>query len=523
MTTPLPPMMTAARFAAAQAAMTRIVGKDWVFFEATRLNGYGDHFAMRDPALHAASGAVCPASVEQVQRVLAVAREYGIPVWTVSTGRNLGYGAAAPRKPGCIVIDMKRMNRIIEVNEKHGYAVVEAGVSYFDLYRHLRKIGSKLWIDCAAPGWGGVVGNMLDRGVGYTPFGEHLMFQCGMQVVLSDGSVIETGLGSQPGRRAQHTYKYGRGPMMDGLFTQSNFGVVTRVGVHLMPEPPGYRPYMVSFPREEDLEQVIELLRPLKLAMLVPNAATTTELHWEAAAQVTRAEYYQGPAPLPPSARRRLMDDLQCGNWNFYGALYGSEREMDNAWQILEGEFRKVAGARFYFEKDKRGQPAFEYRAKLMRGEPNMTEFNTLNWIPNGAHVGFGPVIPVDGRIAQEQYEFVRDAANRRGFDYNGEFIIGWRDMHHIFMPIFPRDDEARKAEMVALLDELYTEAERRAQGIYRCHLDYMDRVAAMYSWNDGALARFNHRLKAALDETGLLAPGKSGIWPASGPGRRTA
>ena len=36
-----------------------------------------------------------------------------------------------------------------------------------DLYRHLQKTGSKLWIDCAAPGWGGVVGNLVDRGVGF--------------------------------------------------------------------------------------------------------------------------------------------------------------------------------------------------------------------------------------------------------------------------------------------------------------------------------------------------------------------
>lgn len=523
MSSPLPPNVTADQFRAAAAALARVVGEEWVLVEEPRLAPYADHFAMRDPAQHAPSGVVSPTTVEQVQGVLEVARQYRIPVWTVSTGRNLGYGGPAPRKPGCLIIDLKRMNRIIEVNEKHGYAVVEPGVSYFDLYRHLQKTGSKLWIDCAAPGWGGVVGNLLDRGVGYTPYGEHLMAQCGMQVVLSDGTVIETGLGSQPGRRAMHTYKYGHGPTIDGLFTQSNFGIVTRIGIHLMPEPPGYRPYMVAFPREEDIEQVIEIIRPLKLAMLIPNAATNTELHWEAAASVTRAEYYTGPAPLPPSVRRRIMDDLKCGNWNFYGALYGTEREMNNAWQVLEGSFAKVPGATFYFEKDKARQPSFAYRAKLMRGVPNMTEFNTLNWIPNGAHVGFGPVIPVDGKIALEQYQYVRDAANRRGFDYNGEFIIGWRDMHHIFMPIFARDDEKQKAAMVALLNELYDDAERRSQGIYRCHLDYMDRVASMYTWNDGALSKLNHRLKAALDPSGILAPGKSGIWPTNGDGRRSA
>jgi 4-cresol dehydrogenase (hydroxylating) flavoprotein subunit len=406
------------------------------------------------------------------------------------------------------------MNRVIEVNEKLAYAVVEPGVSYFDLYRHLQKIGSKLWIDCAAPGWGGVIGNLMERGAGYTPYGEHFLTLCGMQVVLPDGTVIETGTGAQRGRSAFHTYKYGRGPSIDGLFTQSNFGVVTRIGIHLMPQPPGYRPYMVALPEEDDIEQFMDIIRPLKLAMLIPNAATCVELHWEAAMEVSRSEFYDGPAPLPASVRRRIMDRIGCGNWNFYGALYGSEQEMDNTWKVLHDRFSQIRGAQFYFEKDKGKQPAFSYRAKLMRGVPNMTEFNTLNWIANGAHVGFGPIIPVDGRIALEQYRYVRDAANRLGFDYFGEFIVGWRDMHHIFMPTFSRGDAAQKRKMFELINLLIDEAAKRSQGVYRTHLDFMDRVAATYSWNEGALAQLNRKLKGVFDPNGFLAPGKSGIWP---------
>src|SRR5690606_39469303 len=98
-----------------------------------------------------------------------------------------------------------------------------------------------------------------------------------------------------------------------GLFTQSNFGVVTKVGVQLMPEPPGYRPYMVTFPDEDAIEPLTEAIRPLKLAQLIPNAAASTELLWEAAVEVRRDQYHTGDGPIPPSARRKLMDDLQIG------------------------------------------------------------------------------------------------------------------------------------------------------------------------------------------------------------------
>lgn len=503
------------QLAAALAAMRDIVGKPNVFSTSETLVGYRDHFALGPPEEHAASGAVAPQTVEEVIRVLKVANEFAIPVWTISTGRNLGYGGAAPRMPGTLVLDLRRMNRILEVNEEQAYAVVEPGVSYKDLYEHLQRIGSKLWIDCAAPGWGGVVGNLMDRGVGYTPMGEHfLMQQCGMQVVLSDGTVVETGLGAQAGNSAQYAYRYGHGPWIDGLFTQSNFGVVTRLGVQLMPEPPGYRPYMITFDGEESIEPLSEAIRPLKLAQIIPNAATSTELVWEAAVQVRKDQYYGGDGPLPDSARRKLKQDLEIGDWNFYGALYGPAPVMDANWEVIADSLGSIPGAKIVPAEREKTSAAYSYRAKLMRGVPNMTEFGCVAWIPNAGHVGFGPVVPVDGALALAQYRRIRELTTKAGFDYFGEFVVGWRDMHHIFMPAFQLGNEAQGKRLRALVEALIDEAAADRYGVYRTHLNFMDKVASTYDWNDGALAQLNAGLKKALDPAGILAPGKSGIWP---------
>jgi 4-cresol dehydrogenase (hydroxylating) len=519
---PLPPSVSLEDFKDAIDELRDIVGREWVFSDEFGLLGYQDHFAILEQSHHAPSAAVAPEGVEEIHRVLEVARRYHIPLWTVSTGRNLAYGAAAPRKAGCIVLDLKRMNRILEVNEKHAYAVVEPGVSYFDLYNHLQKIGSKLWIDCAAPGWGGVMGNLMDRGVGYTPYGEHFMAQCGMQVILADGTVVETGMGSQPDSKAVQNYRYGRGPWVDGMFTMANYGIVTRLGIHLMPEPPGYRPYLVTFPEEEDIQQVTDIIRPLKLNLLIPNAAVTVELNLEASISVSRAQYYSGEGPLPESVRQKMITDLNVGKWNFYGALYGPEKVMDNNWKVIEESFRQVKGAKFFFAEDKGDEPAFGYRAKLMRGIPNMTEFGILNWVPNGAHVGFSPMAPVDGKTALEQYLSARDLANEFGFDYTGEYIVGWRDMHHIFVIFYSRDDEDQKSRVYELMNVMIDDAAKRGYGEYRTHLDFMDRIAATYDWNDGALARLTDRLKDVLDPEGILSPGKSGIWPRRMRGERS-
>jgi len=515
MSAPLPPGLTRAEFEGALDELRAVVGREWVFGpEHPALPSYNDAYAMTPAAAHMPGAAVAPQGVAEIQQVLAVARQHGIALWTISAGRNFAYGGPAPREPGHVVLDLKRMNRILEVNEKHAYAVVEPGVTYFDLYQHLQAKGSKLWIDPAAPGWGSVLGNLVDHGAGYTPYGDHLLMQCGMQVVLADGTVVETGMGASAGAKTRELYKYGRGPWVDGLFTQANFGIVTRVGIWLMPEPPGYRPYLVTFDNEEDLEQVTDLVRPLKLNMVIPNAATTVGLIWDAAVRVTRAQYHTGKAPVPLSTLRRIGADLGIGLWNFYGALYGPKRIMDNNWKIIEESFRQVKGAKFYFAEDRKDDPTFRYRADLMRGVPSMTEFTVLNWVGSGAHTDFSPISPTTGAEAMKQYTMIRDRLHEHGFDYVGEFLVGWREMHHIIFLLYERYDEAERRRALEVFRILVDDAAGAGYGEYRTHLDFMDQIAGTYAWNERALWRLHERVKDELDPQGILSPGKMGIWP---------
>lgn len=514
----LPPGITREHFAALVADLQKVVGKEYVFTDTVwDIPSYIDAYQTTPPEVHQPSAAVVPANAGELQRILEVARHYKAPLWTISTGKNFAYGGPAPRKAGYIVLDLKRMNRILEVNEKHGYAVVEPGVSYFDLYRHLQKIGSKLWIDCAAPGWGGVLPNTLEHGVGYTPYGDHMTMQCGMEVMLADGTLVQTGMGALPGSQTTNLYKYGFGPWVDGLFTQSNFGVVTKIGVWLMQEPPGYRPYMITFEREGDLHDVIEALRPLKVNMLVPAVACAVGLIWDATVQVSRRDYYTGKGAIPPSVRQKIKQDLRIGEWNFYGALYGPPPIMDNNWEVIHDAFTKIPGAKVYFDADRhKDDAAWNYRKKLGAGIPNMTEYSMSNWIPNGAHVDFSPISPATGVDAMKQYELIRDHCNKAGFDYIGEFAIGWRDMHHIYTTIFDRNDPEHKAKANKLFLELVAAAADAGYGEYRTHLDFMDRIAATYNWNDHALLRLHEKIKDKVDPSGILSPGKMGIWPKS-------
>ena len=91
------------------------------------------------------------------------------------------------------------MNKIIEVSEEYGYAIVEPGVSFFDLYEYIKSKKYKLWMSCPALGWGSVLGNTTERGFGYTPYGEHSQMQCGLEVVLPTGEIVRSGMGALEG------------------------------------------------------------------------------------------------------------------------------------------------------------------------------------------------------------------------------------------------------------------------------------------------------------------------------------
>jgi FAD linked oxidases, C-terminal domain. len=45
-----------------------------------------------------------------------------------------------------------------------------------------------------------------------------------------------------------------------------------------------------------------------------------------------------------------------------------------------------------------------------------------------------------------------------------------------------------------------------------------MDQIAGTYNWNENILMKFNEKIKNAIDPNGILAPGKSGVWPATYP-----
>src|SRR5208282_4070118 len=152
----VPPGVKPSDFADALRQFEEAVGKEWVFTSDEDIALYRDAYSpfLGEPDEIVASAAVAPDGVEQVQAVMRIANRYKIPIYPISTGKNLGYGGSAPNYSGSVIVDLKRMNRIIEVDDKRNFCIVEPGVSYFDLYRYVVDHNLNVILDVPDPGWG---------------------------------------------------------------------------------------------------------------------------------------------------------------------------------------------------------------------------------------------------------------------------------------------------------------------------------------------------------------------------------
>lgn len=503
-------VLDTARLEQAMHRFAAIVGEDNVWRGEEAAHGYKDAMAPRDPMSYAPRGAVAPASVQQVQAIVRVAGELGIALWPTSRGKNFGYGGAAPRIAEVVMLDLVRMNRIIEVNADLGYAIVEPGVGFDDLHHYLVDNDIPLWMSAPAHTWGSVLGNALERGVGYTPYGEHASKVCGLEIVTGTGELLRTGMGALEGARTWQLFPYGFGPSWDAAFMQSNFGIATKMGIWLMPEPEHTINLAMAFDRIEDLPLGVDALRPLKLDGTVQANPSFGNIIRNLAVRAPRSEYYQGSGPIPADILDRARVQAGVGHWNFSIRLYG-----DKAVNLIQAEKVKAAFAHLPYEFEisewHRGEPLTGSGSPT----PTLAALGVVDWLGGpGGHLTFSPVSPFSGAEAWEQYTTIRGMYEDAGFDYYGGFTAGQRYLNHISMIVFNRDDENMTARANGLFSDLIETAAQKGWGEYRTHTLYYDEVARTYGYNGGALQRWNETVKDAIDPHGIIAPGKMGIWP---------
>jgi len=362
--------------------------------------------------------------------------------------------------------------------------------------------------------WGSVIGNALDRGIGYTPYGENTSKLCGLEVVLPDGDLVRTGMGAATGAPTWGLYRYGFGPAWDQMFVQSNFGIVTKANIWLMTEPEQVRGMDVEMEAIEDLAPLIDTIGALRREGVLQQSPTIG--NWLRAANIlsTRSDWVRDGAPLTDDVITAIRKKFGLGWWGVSLRLYGRSAVTDATYPILEQAMRAITPLSIKPTLWRRGDPIAPGQGGWM-GVPMTFPMQNANWFGGrGGHLGFSPIMPQSGRLALEQFRRNLSRYHEYGFDPQMSFAFGERNLINVNAVLLNKDDPAFMKKVDPFMRAMIVDAKAHGYVEYRAHLDYMDAIASTYDFNDHALLRLNERVKNALDPKGILAPGKSGIWP---------
>lgn len=482
-----------------------------------------------------------PANTAEVSAVAEIATRYQVPIYPISRGRNWGYGDACAVTDDQVIIDLGRMNHIHTIDETLAYAVVEPGVTQGQLFDALK--GSSLWMDATGAGPDtSLIGNVVERGFGHTSYGDRFQISAGYEVVLPDGRIMTTGFGHYPNAQATYLYKSGVGPTLDGLFTQSNLGIVTRMGIWLLPKPDYVQGLVFSVPGERDIASLVEALRPLRLrGLLTSTIHIGNDLRVISSAQQYPWAQTQGKTPLPQGLRENFRKQLGLGAWTGTAALYGNRHTVAAVRKEVKRALRGVAKVQTV---DDRllwlGEKACQYSSlvglnlKRLRDRISAARavFNLLKGVPTSQYLagagwrsqqaplansldpldnqwGFfwlGPVLPMTGKATLTLLEMVNTVFEKFQFEPQMTLsFINARSLCGIITITYNKADAAESDRAVACHDELLDKLIQTGYIPYRCGIQAMGQLTSESS----AFWDVTRQLKQTLDPQGILSPGR--------------
>ena len=213
-----------------------IVGADSVLTTLEQRTFFSTDIAKRGIT---ADAVVQVGDVQALSQVVRACTERGYIV--IPRGGGFSYtGGYTPTEANTVVIDLRPMNRIVEVNTEDMYVVVEAGCTWERLYEALKAKGVRTPYFGPMSGYLATVGGALSQGsffLGSTQFGTVSDSVLGLEVVLADGTILKTGSGA-----SDETPNFFRqfGPDPSGLFLNDTgaMGFKTKAVLRLIPFPP---------------------------------------------------------------------------------------------------------------------------------------------------------------------------------------------------------------------------------------------------------------------------------------------
>jgi FAD/FMN-containing dehydrogenase len=487
-----------------------------------------------------------------IAKVLMLASDHkntgvAFSVHPISTGRNWGYASSRANDSNAVILDLSRLNNITCDDTALGIFTLEPGVTQQDLrdYLDLHQLKFMVPVTGAGPGCS-IVGNALERGYGITPYTDHFAAVNSIRGFLADGTPIRSAVAELD--QSNHdfidkTYKYGLGPYLDGLWTQSNLAVVTEVSLRLKADPEAFSAFYLQFANEHQFEKAQQIVFTIlqKLEGVVGSVNIMDQ---------RRVTAMMAPNPNGPAAHQvmsnqqlaRLAKDYDIPAWTIVGTLYGqksvvnaaraevkrfaagqcSKMIFSDSWLIRFGRVLMQLLPNAILSKPRKMLGSLDGGIEIMRGFPNQVALPVAYWrnplsqpeqsrALNPAADGCGllwyaPLVPMRSEAMRRFIGHVRAVCPKYGIEPMITFTSLKHDTVDSTIPIvFNLADSNAVAQAQACLAELVSEGLKQGWVPYRLNLEQQ----ASLLQADQPFWQISAKIKQALDPDNIISPGR--------------
>lgn len=468
-----------------------------------------------------------PKSTKEVAAVVKIANEFRISVYPISGGKNWGLGSKVPQQSG-VLIDLSGMKKIISFNEEMAYIRVEPGVSFKQVEDYLSSLESGLMLDTlgSTPD-ASIIGNTSERGHGMALYADRFNYVCSMEIVLPTGEIIETGFDAIKKSKLNNLAKWGLGPYVDGLFTQSNLGIITKLTLWLRPKPLFFQTFIFHINDEKKLSGLMDQWRQKGLQGFTYSLRIFNDVRMIS----FRQRFPQNePMPLSEAKRADLRTQQKIGKWIGLGALYslseGHAKEDKAMVSKITEEFvdeieffdqssieQKYASA----DEATKSYLDFMFNKSLLRGFTSQAGINMCYWrkpdsmVVNDIHLDacgvlwYCPAIPFTGKDTQKAIEICERICKKNGFELNlGFLFISQRTLDLTGAICYDRQVKGEDKRAMKCHHQLMEVMHDNGYSPYRLGIQSMHLMKSKRT----SSRRFLQKLKSKLDPKNILAPG---------------
>lgn len=417
--------------------------------------------------------AVTVTQSQQIATILMLANAYDLAVCPISTGNNWGYGSVNPTETRkLLILNLNELKAITEIDKASGLISLEPGVTQQQLADYLDKNNWQFMAPVTGAGPNcSIVSNALERGYGPNPQTDHFSAVTSLRYFIGhpehchrehysaitslDGHCKKTckchGDCHCPAGQSfvDASHKWGLGPYIDGLMSQSNLGIVTSATLKLAPIPDKFCSFFIKCKRVEDFELATTFIKSLLLAK-------GGELGIVNLMDKRRIISMVADNPNPKDQHIVMTDEqiativkkLDVAEWMIMGSIYSTKETLKGtkafirkqakfADDIMFSDSIKIPIARIltkFIMKQRRSQlDALPLGISIMLGKPNRVALRLAYWrnprveglitenlrpdVDQCGLLWYAPLVPMNKEKMTEFVQFVRATTPQFGIE----------------------------------------------------------------------------------------------------------